>query len=344
MKRRWTIAGVATLCIALYVGAYLMVNSSIAGETSDIARVPLVDLPAADDVLDITTWNVGYGGLGAGSDFVADGGAHYFPPSRRAVRDNVRGIATFLSGEGADIVLLQELARPSPVNLWHDVKGAADRALSNTDRSFYADFRTRLMPWPLSFRHGQGVYARRAIASVELVPLPAEGGSILGAKRRYAALAVRIPISGRDRGWTIASLHLAAFDKDAAVRRRQLSALLRWAESEYESGQHVVLGGDFNLELAETHFPYTTAREHLFWLFPFPDEGLPAGWRIAADPGTASVRTNERPYRRGENYTTVIDGFIVSPNVAAERVAGVDLDFQNADHNPVRVRVRATGR
>ena len=122
------------------------------------------------------------------------------------------------------------------------------------------------------------------------------------------------------------------------------SHFFRWAEREYESGRHVVIGGDFNLELVETRFPNTTERKYLFWVHRFPDEGLPAGWRIAADPGTPSVRTNERPYRRGENYTTVIDGFIVSPNVAVESVQGVDLDFQNADHNPVRVRVRATGR
>jgi endonuclease/exonuclease/phosphatase family metal-dependent hydrolase len=344
VKKPSSIAGLVALVLGLYVGAYLMVNSSIAGTSADIERVPAADFPPSDGALDITTWNVGYGGLGAASDFVADGGAHYFPPSRRAVRDNVAGIEAFLAGESADVVLMQELARAGPANLWHDVKAAADRALARTDMSFYADFRTRLMPWPLRFKHGLGVYARRAVESVELVPLPADGASIMGAKRRYGAVAVRIPLAGRERGWTIASVHLAAFDKDAQVRRRQLSALFVWAEREYENGRHVVLGGDWNLRLVDTHFPSTTDRHYLFWVFPFPDEGLPAGWRIAADPATPSVRTNERPYRRGENYTTVIDGFIVSPNVAVERVAGVDLGFAHSDHNPVRLRVRATGR
>ena len=58
-------------------------------------------------------------------------------------------------------------------------------------------------------------------------------------------------------------------------------------------------------------------------------------WRIAADPGTASVRTNERPYRRGENYTTVIDGFIVSPNVSASDVSILDTKYAFSDHMPV---------
>ena len=54
-----------------------------------------------------------------------------------------------------------------------------------------------------------------------------------------------------------------------------------------------------------------------------------------------SVRTNHQPYVPRENYTTTIDGFIVSPNVAIESLAGVDLGFENTDHQPVRARVRA---
>ncbi len=75
------------------------------------------------------------------------------------------------------------------------------------------------------------------------------------------------------------------------------------------------------------HFPHTTTDEFLFWLFPFPQDALLEGWRIAADASVASVRTNERPYVAGENYTTVIDGFIVSPNVSVEEVRGFDLGF-----------------
>jgi endonuclease/exonuclease/phosphatase family metal-dependent hydrolase len=116
---------------------------------------------------------------------------------------------------------------------------------------------------------------------------------------------------------------------------------MAWAQREYQSGRHVVLGGDWNFQIAETNFPSTTDARFLFWLFPFPQDALPPGWRIAADPSIASVRTNERPYVAGENYTTVIDGFIVSPNVAIESVHGFDLGFQNSDHQPVRVRVRA---
>ncbi len=40
------------------------------------------------------------------------------------------------------------------------------------------------------------------------------------------------------------------------------------------------------------------------------------------------------------NYTSVIDGFLVSPNVEIASVKTLDLGFAHSDHNPVRVKLR----
>jgi endonuclease/exonuclease/phosphatase family metal-dependent hydrolase len=339
MARLLAAGAFIVLVLGVWVGAFVMANRSGVANAGDIERTTVENLPEAGETLDILTWNLGYGGLGAGSDFVADGGVHSFPPSQGAVRANVAGIARFLSTQqDADIILLEELAHAGPANYWVNLKHSVDGALAHRDELFFADFKTRLMPWPLAMSHGQGRYARVGVESVDVVALPAEDAGILGVRRRYAATVSRLK---GPHNWTVCSVHLAAFDADARVRTRQLRDLLAWAQREYAQGRHVVIGGDFNLQLAQTNFPNTTDKKFLFWVFPFPHEALPAGWRIAADATTPSVRTNERPYHAGENYTTVIDGFIVSPNVAIEQVSGFNLDFQNSDHNPVRVRVRA---
>lgn len=340
--RRWVIGlGLAAVAIAIYVAAFLMINHGVEAKTADIERAPATDLQQAGEVIDVLTWNLGYAGLGAGSDFVADGGTSFFPPSREAAKTNVHGIVDVLRGQrDADVILLEELASRSPVNYWVNLRKAVDRVFPDRDRIFFADFKTRLMPFPLRMSHGQGIYARRAVAGVEVVPLPAEDDGIFGVRRRYAATVARMPMAGGGE-WVVASVHLAAFDEDALVRTEQMRQLLAWADGEYRAGRHVVLGGDWNLQLVETNFPHTTEERFLFWLYPFPRQDLPQGWQIVADASIASVRTNERAYRRGENYTTVIDGFIVSPNVVAESVRGFDLDFQHSDHQPVRGRFRA---
>jgi endonuclease/exonuclease/phosphatase family metal-dependent hydrolase len=253
----------------------------------------------------------------------------------------VAAINELVGGEQSDVLIFQEIAHGGPVNYWVDLKGTLDHTLAARSSVFFADFKTRLMPWPLAMTHGQAIYSNHRIDAADVVPLPAEDAAIFGVKRRYASVVARIPIEGQAHGWTIASVHLAAFDPDAAVRTRQLRELLAWAQREYESGQHVVLAGDWNFQIAETNFPNTTEQRFLFWLFPFPHEALPQGWRIGADASVPSVRTNYQPYAPGENYVTTIDGFIVSPNVAIDSLAGVNLNFEHTDHQPVRARVRA---
>lgn len=339
LKRALVSLAVVAAVFAAYVTAFLIVNHQVSAQASDLQRTAGEDLSEAGAELDILIWNVGYGGLGAGSDFVADGGEHMFPPSRRAVRDNVAGIESFLISQAdADVVLIQENARAGPVNYWIDVRSRVEYALRDRDNTFFADFKTRLLPWPLRLVHGQGIYSNYAVASADIVALPAEDAGFLGVRRRYASPLVRL---AGDENWTIASVHLAAFDEDASVRTRQLRELMAWAQSEYESGRRVVIGGDWNFQIAETDFPHTTDERFLFWLFPFPQDALPEGWRIAADGEIPSVRTNHKPYVAGENYVTTIDGFIVSPNVEVVDVHGFDLGFQHTDHQPVRLRVRA---
>lgn len=341
MKRWLVMAGIVIVVLALWAAGFTALNSNTVADPSDVRERFGQAERLADDTLSITVWNLGYGGLGAESDFIADGGDHMFPPSRAAVRANVDFIAETVAAEEADVLVFQEIAHDGPVNYWVNLRGRVDGALSDRDSAFFADFQTRLLPWPIRLEHGQAIYSDAAIAETDVVPLPAEDSAIFGVKRRYASLAARLPRETGEPGWTIASVHLAAFDADAAVRTRQLHELMAWAQGEYARGQHVVLAGDWNFQIAETDFPHTTDEEFLFWLFPFPQDALAEGWRIAADATIPSVRTNHKPYVAGENYVTTIDGFIVSPNVAVESVAGVDFQFRHTDHQPVRIRVRA---
>jgi endonuclease/exonuclease/phosphatase family metal-dependent hydrolase len=182
---------------------------------------------------------------------------------------------------------------------------------------------------------GLAVFAPGSARRVERLELP-------GDKRwwRYHLLVTRFPLAGGSGELVLADVHLAAFDEGAALRRNQLETVTDFVLAEYRQGHHVVLGGDWNMLLAETRFPYTTAERYLFWIHPLPAGFPPPGWRLAADDRVASVRTLERPYARGENYTGVIDGFLVSPNVTVLETRTDELGFRFSDHQPVKVRLR----
>jgi hypothetical protein len=56
-------------------------------------------------------------------------------------------------------------------------------------------------------------------------------------------------------------------------------------------------------------------------------------------PRTPTVRTNHQPYVAGENYTAVIDGYVVSPHVGVRAVETFDLSFRHSEHQPVMLEV-----
>ena len=63
----------------------------------------------------------------------------------------------------------------------------------------------------------------------------------------------------------------------------------------------------------------------------FKPEGL-TGILIKKNPTARSV---VKPYKKGENFRTIIDGFLASDNVEVISTKTKDLDFIYSDHNPV---------
>ncbi len=331
-------AGLAVAAGAVVYGVALIAANRFAVSRSGPLRIESDGaLPAAGPRLKVATWNVGYAGLGAASDFVADGGRHYRAPSREAVHKNLAGIIEQLAKMDADIFLLQEAAVRSPLNHGVDVLAGLRSHFTGFACVFDFDVRSRLLPPPLQLAHGTGIFSNRRLAMAEKKLLQFESGFYGGLLRKeYRMQIARLAIERRSAEWVVVNVHLAAFDKDATIRRVQLRQVIAYAVEEFGKGHHVIIGGDWNMEFVNDPFPHQTAKEHRFWLHDFDYEALPPGWRTVFDGGVASVRTLDRPYQAGVNYTAIIDGFIVSPNVVVEEVCGVELGFAHADHQPVQ--------
>ena len=305
-----------------------------------ITETPNALSRAAGDEIAVMTWNIGYANLGATSDFFSDGGKAWRGASQTDVLENLEGIKSQLGMANCDVFLLQELARGNIETFGADTLSAV-RGLSPGWFGFSASINPKWMPPPIRLVHGLGSMSRVSPLEAETIDLPSDGSRILGLiAQNYHAQVLRFASEGGGKSWTLINIHLAAFDEGANARREQLAAVFELAQAEAATGADVIIGGDWNLRLTDTNFPYTTLEEHLFWIHDFPMEMLPEGWQIVIDPTTPTVRTLERSYSRGENYTTIIDGFIVSPGVEVLEVSTTDLDFQPGDHQPVRARFR----
>ena len=323
--------------LLIYVGLVVVINRGRLPHDGPVAVIRSGETTDAGPELRIMTWNLGYAGLGAESDFVVDGGKHFLPPSKSIVQKNLEGIAQHLKDHPMDVTLLQEVAEPGLLSRGVDVAGhIADRVFPKIDQSFHPDMATKLIPPPLRFAHGSAIYSGKTIQAARTSPLPVEPKFAAGfIKKMYVAHIAEIPIIGRDQKWIVMNIHLAAFDDNAAARTAQLQKVLDIAANFYRAGNYVVVGGDWNLEFEPSTMPHNTNSKCRFWIHPFPKEMIPEGWTLATDTRAPTVRTVHQPYLRGENYTTYIDGFLASPNVDVHDVATQDLQFAFSDHQPV---------
>lgn len=287
----------------------------------------------------LSIWNIGYAGLGKDSDFITDGGQNWFPPSKQAVRKNLTGIQKTLEKppiSTAHITMLQEVSVKSPLSFWVPVRKILLQHFSKCHTIYRPDISSKGLPWPLDIAHGTMTLSRAEPRLTQIVKLPAEptflGGVI---KRNYALLVSRFPIRNTKAEWVIVNLHLAAFDPKGATRHKQLETVMAFAKTEYQKGNFVVMGGDWNMALTPSDFPHTTDLDKLFWLVTLPKKSIPTGWKVTCDPTTPTVRTNYQPYVKGQNYTAIIDGFIASPNVQIDTIQTTNTSFIHTDHMPV---------
>lgn len=338
-RRRWgwRIVGALILLLIAYVAVIVMANRSLKPEASLVVPPPRAGLPdALAATITVTSWNLGFGALGAEGDAISDGGKSLFPASGEIVQKNIDGIVATLGGLDQDMLMLQEVSQRSLMSWWRPLYDSIAALYPDRQMAFRPDIHTWGLPFPLAIDHGTMVALKANPRNVEIVPLPLEPGAIMGLiKRRYALQVVRVPVAGQQSDWVLVNLHLSAFDEAGSVRRQQLAAVMEFAATEHAKGNHVVIGGDWNMVLHDPDLPSTTTEDLLFWVVPFPPEALPDGWRIVTGDRQATVRTTDKPYVEGENYRTAIDGFVVSPNVAVESVSVLDTKFAFSDHAPV---------
>lgn len=286
----------------------------------------------------IMTFNIGYGGLGKDQDFFMDGGSMVRPDAEEDVRQNLAGIKDIIMQNPADAYLLQEVDVHSKRSYFID-ETAFLQDSNRAQSAFAYNFKAGYVPYPIptigEVASGLFTLSSMDISSAERISLPVPFKwpvSTVNLKR--CLLPARLPLEESDKELVLVNLHLEAYD-DGEGKKEQTKMLMDFLVSEYEKGNYVIAGGDFNQSFPDGLYPVIDEES---WMPGMLDEGmLPDGWQFAYDNTVPTCRLLNRPYN-GDSKTTqfyVIDGFILSPNVAFESVQTLDVQFEYADHQPV---------
>ena len=299
------------------------------------------------------TYNIGFGAYSPDFSFFMDSGEmldgtvvtgkYGKAIDKQHVLDDVNGAIGVLNAVNADFILLQEVDTDADRSYNVDQYETVTKGLTGDYCSTFAvNFHSAYLMYPLNDHHGKSTagiatYSAYAVSSAVRRSYPVDTGfaKFFDLDRCFAVN--RIAVEG-GKELVLVNSHMSAYDEGGTIRELQLSMLKEFMAAEYAEGNYVIVGGDFNHELADSLGTFPTEQKTPNWAYPLTSDMVGENFRVVASKdGTGTCRAAEIPYTPGVNYINVLDGFIVSDNVRVNSVRNIDTGFAYSDHNPVRM-------
>lgn len=307
-----------------------------------------------DSIISLVTWNVGFGGLGAKDLFFYDANgtlmSKYPVISPKENFDgNQKGITDFAKNTKVDFYLFQEIDIDAKRSYHINQYEAIQAQQPNFVGSYAMNYNVKRLPLPVmefwntmgKVEAGLGTFAKYQPKEATRYQFP---GNYSWPNRVFQldrCFLVNRFDTKNGKELVVINTHNSAYDKGGVLKKQQTEYLKKYITSEYEKGNYVIVGGDWNQ--CPPYFPFDK-------LMPGKGEGyetlnieadyLPEDWLWVYDPLMPTNRKSSEVYTEGETFTTLIDFFLISPNVKVEKVKTINQHFEYSDHQPVYVELR----
>lgn len=348
------------LALILVVGGYVIYLQSNYYRIEDHAVLEVENngenVLKTGDTYSVVTYNIGFGAYGPDYSFFMDtgemkdgtktSGKYGKAMSLESVETHTEGALGVIEDLDADFYLLQEVDVDADRSYHVNQKDFVKTAMTGYASVFANNFHSAYLFYPFNDPHGAvqaGLlsFSRYQISEAERRSYPVDNSFITkftDLDRCFAQM--RLPVEGGHELVLINS-HMSAYDEGGTIRAQQLELLNSVMSEEYAKGNYVIVGGDFNHAMGEAvaeGFP--SEQKFPAWVAVLAEDDLADGVRIVRAENELEVPTcrgADIVYTKGVNYTTVVDGFLVTDNVRAT-AENVDTDFAYSDHNPVKLQ------
>jgi endonuclease/exonuclease/phosphatase family metal-dependent hydrolase len=300
--------------------------------------------------LSFMTWNIGYAGLDKDMDFFNDGGTKVITPKDKCL-ENISLIGDFLvRNDTVDFILIQEIDKDSKRSYRIDEFENISKRLPDYNPFYAMNYDVFFVPVPPTKPMGKVVagiatYSKYTPESSTRYSLPGDFGFPMQLFYLDRCFMVNRYSIENGRELVLINTHNEAFDEDGNIRKAQMEMLREFVLNEYNSGNYVIAGGDWNQYPPnfKPAFPGNkgfTGQIGNFNLRGIESDYMPEEWEWIFDPTAPSVRTVVAAYDPATTPTSVCDIFLISPNMESVSVKCHHLGFANSDHNPVVMEVK----
>ena len=306
------------------------------------------------------TYNIGFGAYTPDFSFFRDGGKSSWAKSKDSVKETIKGAGELVASKDPDFALVQEIdldaTRSYHVNEYSILK----ENIPAYNCVFAQNYDSAFLFYPFTQPHGKSKAGLALFSKYPITgslrrsfPISTSFTKFFDLDRCYSIS--RVPVDN-GKELVIFELHMSAYGNSDAIREGQIRMLSEDMQKEYEAGNYVICGGDFNhdLKAADTQSKASDASNNTqtdsgdsaepeSWAYPFPRSELPEHFSFCLDQLSEdeknnlwnSARNADMEYVPGETYTVTLDGFIISDNVECTKYENVNTGYSYSDHDPV---------
>lgn len=295
------------------------------------------------------TYNIGFGAYTPDFTFFMDGGKQSWAASKESVIDCIDGDIDLLKKHKTDFAMIQEVDFDSTRSYHVDEAQQIRDAFDDMSSTFAVNYHSAFLFYPFYQPHGSSNSGLLTLSDAQITAAVRRSLSISESVSKFLDLdrcysISRIPVEN-GKELVLFNTHLSAYGTDGDLHQQQLNKMFGDMQAEYEKGNYVVCGGDYNhdflgnsKEIFNDEVP-----EQYSWAAPFPDELIPDHFSKVTDYKSGvtvpSCRNCDKPY--GDDcFTVTVDGFIISDNVECTFVDVIDNQFTYSDHNPVVMKFK----
>ena len=347
------VLGALFLVVIVYI-AYLFLSYERIDDMQAITvEAPKEKVATAEKALRVNveysavTYNIGFGAYTPEFSFFMDGGTSSWAESEESVLKTVTEAGTLVAELTPDFALFQEVDLNATRSYHVNQYALLQEMLPEYYSAFAVNYDSAFLAYPFNQPHGKSnsglvLFSRFPITQSvrRSLPISTTLTKFFDLDRCYSVS--RIPVEN-GKELVILTLHLSAYGNSDEIRKGQIRMLCEEMEKEYEAGNYVICGGDFNHDLKALT---DDGEERESWAYPFPRESLPEHFSFCIDglseaERTAlwdSTRNADMPYTPGETYTVTLDGFIISDNIACVAYETLNTGYRYSDHDPVCMR------
>ncbi len=306
---------------------------------------------SVDTEYTVITQNLGFGAYTADYTFFMDGGKESRARSEQSVKQCITSGAEKAIEYSPDFVLFQEVDVDSDRSYHVNQYDLLTPYFQGYSHVFAQNYHSAYLFYPIFEPHGASnsglvsfSFAKITSSTRRSLPISTGISKFLDLDRCYNVS--RIPVEN-GKELVLINVHLSAYGGSDEIRSAQMNMLLLEIQTEYDKGNYVVCGGDFNHDFTgnSTQKLNGVTEEEFGWAMPFPADLLntyPSVHRVinyTDDKLVPTCRNCDVPYDEG-NFTIIVDGFLITPNVNVSYLENISTEFSYSDHNPVVMKFK----